>query len=295
MAQVLSQSAFPIDQRAVRADSPEALPSEDVRAQINYISTDLADPYHIISPKDGEQQSNKVSEPHGVDIEDIRLKKDQYTTDSAGFQFIDDSKHDPEYELFSDEKRIEEEYYPQIESILKEHLGASRVFIFDHTLRRRQENAVDSVSNRQPVVGAHVDQTEVAAVARVHRHLGDEAPELLKGRVRLVNTWRPLFDNLTDTPLSVADYRSVDPANDLVVSKLIYPTFTGYTYSVRYNPNHKWKYHSHQNKNDVLLIKCYDSYDNVARLTPHTAFVNPRTPDGARLRESIEVRALVFG
>ena len=28
---------------------------------------------------------------------------------------------------------------------------------------------------------------------------------------------------------------------------------------------------------------------------PHTAFVDPRTPEGAPGRESIEVRALVFG
>jgi hypothetical protein len=28
---------------------------------------------------------------------------------------------------------------------------------------------------------------------------------------------------------------------------------------------------------------------------PHTAFVDPRTPKGAKGRESIEVRALVYG
>ena len=38
----------------------------------------------------------------------------------------------------------------------------------------------------------------------------------------------------------------------------------------------------------------YDSAEGVAVLTPHTAFKDPTTPDDAPLRESIELRALVF-
>ena len=47
-----------------------------------------------------------------------------------------------------------------------------------------------------------------------------------------------------------------------------------------------------------LLLKCFDS-DEVVRQSggrvPHTAFVDPRSPEAAKGRESIEVRALVFG
>jgi hypothetical protein len=34
--------------------------------------------------------------------------------------------------------------------------------------------------------------------------------------------------------------------------------------------------------------------DGIARLTPHTAFVDPSTPADAPMRESIELRTLVF-
>jgi hypothetical protein len=48
-----------------------------------------------------------------------------------------------------------------------------------------------------------------------------------------------------------------------------------------------------------LLLKCSDSKGyrdgDVAQWVPHTAFTDGRTPEGARPRESIEVRALVFG
>ena len=42
-----------------------------------------------------------------------------------------------------------------------------------------------------------------------------------------------------------------------------------------------------------VLLQCFDS-EKGARV-PHSAFVDPRTRPGARGRESIEVRALVFG
>jgi hypothetical protein len=46
---------------------------------------------------------------------------------------------------------------------------------------------------------------------------------------------------------------------------------------------------------EVLLLKCYDSKtDGRARFAPHTAFADPTTPPDAPLRESIELRALVF-
>jgi hypothetical protein len=38
----------------------------------------------------------------------------------------------------------------------------------------------------------------------------------------------------------------------------------------------------------------YDSKEGVAQFTPHTAFGDPTTPKDAPLRQSIELRALVF-
>ena len=52
---------------------------------------------------------------------------------------------------------------------------------------------------------------------------------------------------------------------------------------------------------EVMLLKCFDSYSEVnstrkgiAAYAPHTAFVDPNTPADAPGRQSIEVRALVF-
>lgn len=139
----------------------------------------------------------------------------------------------------------------------------------------------------------HIDQTYNASVERVKYHLPEEADRLLKGRVRIINVWRPIHHPVAHKPLAVSDWRYLDE-HDLVSVHFIYPHRTGSTYSVRYNPNHKWYYLSNQTPEEVTLIKCYDSDVDRARLTPHSAFPDAGSPAEAPHRESIEIRALVF-
>lgn len=76
----------------------------------------------------------------------------------------------------------------------------------------------------------------------------------------------------------------------------------GETYSVAPSDKHKFFYMKDMTPEEAMFIKCFDSWgqgqpngrDGVAALTPHTAFVDPGTPQGARGRQSIEVRCLVF-
>jgi hypothetical protein len=147
---------------------------------------------------------------------------------------------------------------------------------------------------RQPATRVHVDQTELSGRNRVHEHLPQEADELLKGRVQVINLWRPLRGPLLDSPLAMCDAQSVAPG-DLIASDLIYPNRRGETYSVKFNPAHRWFYFPKMTGDEALLLKCYDSADDGnARFAPHTAFSDPTTPADAPPRESIEVRALVF-
>lgn len=169
--------------------------------------------------------------------------------------------------------------------------GASRVFIFDHTIRRPQKGEAQTVL-RGPVNRVHIDQSYKAARSRVPYHLPEESEKLLSTRHQIINVWRPIRRIFKD-PLTVADAHSV-PDSDLVPIPLIYPGRNGETLGVLPNKAHKWFYLYGQTPEEVLLIKCYDSkLDGRARRVPHTAFVNPETAD-LEARESIEVRALVF-
>lgn len=51
---------------------------------------------------------------------------------------------------------------------------------------------------------------------------------------------------------------------------------------------------SDQTPDEVTLIKCFDSDVGKAWFTPHSAFRDKTSPADAPLRQSIEVRAMVF-
>jgi hypothetical protein len=66
--------------------------------------------------------------------------------------------------------------------------GASRVFIFDHTIRRQPKDVrTPQAQLRGPVRRVHIDQSYSASVSRVPHHLPDEAEELLKHRFQIIN------------------------------------------------------------------------------------------------------------
>ena len=168
--------------------------------------------------------------------------------------------------------------------------------IFDHTVRKRVDGAPDIRDGgpRQPATRVHVDQTAVSGANRVREHLPDEADELLKGRVQVINLWRPIKGPVQDSPLAVCDATTIDLA-DLVPSDLVYQHRVGETYSVKYNPAHRWFYVPQMRSDEALLLKCSDTRTDVpARFTPHSAFIDPTAPADAAPRESIEVRTLVF-
>ncbi|KAF8876674.1 hypothetical protein BD779DRAFT_1677701 [Infundibulicybe gibba] len=246
-------------------------------------------------PKTGIHDKNWTPADKDVVLENLRGKEDSVALDTCGFQYF---KRPSKHVSFLNDAEIEQEYYPESIELIKELTGAGKVVIFDHTIRRRRPGlSDDNPQHRQPVAQVHVDQTTASAIARVHRHLpASEAPALLSKRFQLINLWRPISHAAVDWPLGLCDYRSVDVEKDTFPVALVYPDREGQTLGVKYNPNHRWKYFHAMTPDEIVLIKCFDSVQDgsVARLTPHTGFKDPATPEGTPLRESIELRALVF-
>lgn len=265
-----------------------------VTAELNYLAPTPGKPRtYAFDPPPGEPKSTALPEPHTVPIFDVRGIADTVSLDRQGFALV---SQQTAVKDFGNEDEIKRVYYPEIEAFLKKTLGADRVVIFDHTVRKRVEGATDlrGAGPRQPATRVHVDQTAVSGRNRVFEHVPDEAEELLKGRVQVINLWRPLRGPLRDAPLAMCDGTTV-AQGDLVASDLIYPNRSGETYSVKYNPEHRWFYVPEMRVDEALLLKCYDSAtDGRTRFGPHTAFIDPTTPADAPPRESIELRTLVF-
>ncbi|KAL8732860.1 MAG: hypothetical protein Q9166_002461 [cf. Caloplaca sp. 2 TL-2023] len=246
-------------------------------------------------PVDGSKPWNYVEEPTEgpkrnfgdidipVTITDIRDREFLYSLDENAFATFKTAPS-AEKEFMSDQS-IKEKYYPEVEQLLLENVhGAKRIFLFDHTLRRVG-------GNRPPVLRAHIDQNKKAAIGRVQHFLPQEADDLLKHRVRIINVWRPLNGPVQCSPLAFADSKTVDDEG-LITVEHRYPDRIGETLSVKHM-NEQWYYWSGMRNDERLLLECFDS-EKGGRV-PHTAFVDPRSPVGGRQRESIEVRALVFG
>ena len=265
-----------------------------VTAELNYLApTDGKPRTYAFDPPPGEPKSTALPEPHQVPVFDARRIAGSVSLDRQGFALI---RHPTSVTNFYDENEIRNVYYPAVQSFLQATLKADRVFIFDHTVRRRVEGAADvrGAGPRQPATRVHVDQTDLSGRNRVREHLPDEADELLKGRVQVINLWRPIRGPLLDSPLAMCDAQTL-AHGDLVASDLIYPGRNGETYSVKFNSGHRWLYFPKMTAEEALLLKCYDSAtDGRARFAPHTAFVDPTTPADVPPRESIEVRTLVF-
>src|SRR6201989_1164003 len=236
--------------------SLESLPF--VTAELNYLAPTPGKPRtYAFDPPPGEAKSTALPEPHNVPIFDARLIAGSISLDREGFALV---KHPTSVRDFYDDKEVRSVYYPAAEAFLRATLKADRVFIFDHTVRKRVEGAADIRGGgpRQPATRVHVDQTDLSGANRVREHLPDEADELLKGRVQVINLWRPIRGPLRDAPLAMCDATSV-AADDLVPSDLVYRDRVGETYAVKYNPEHRWFYVPEMQPEEALLLKCYDS------------------------------------
>ncbi|XP_006463573.1 hypothetical protein AGABI2DRAFT_120383 [Agaricus bisporus var. bisporus H97] len=250
----------------------------------------------LTDPVTGLAEKNFEEEHMGVTVENVRGQEHLYSLNRTGFQFCE---HPTKMRAsdFRDDEKVKEEYYPESIQFIKDVTGASRVVIFDHTRRAHRPDELETSSDRrQPVSLAHVDQTTAASITRVRRHIPEEADSLLKRRFQIINLWRPIENPALDWPLALCDFRSVDMKSDLFPVTTIFPTHVGETMAVKHNPKHQWKYQRGMTPDEAVLIKCFDSIQDgsVAILTPHTGFQDPTTPLGTPLRESIELRALVF-
>src|SRR5579884_370203 len=265
-----------------------------VEAELNYIVPMPERPrYLAYDPEPGETRSNMTYDTHKVRISSMRPIADELDLDAQGFGLVE---HRSAVRDFWDDDEVRRVYYPEAEAFIKEYTGASKVFIFDHLQRRRVPGVRDYSRSgpRQPATRVHVDHTARSGPQRVRDLLPDEADELLKGRVQVINLWRPIKGPLHDAPLALCDARTVEP-EDLVPSDLVYKNRVGETYSVTYNPKHEWYYAPELRRDEALLLKIMDSKtDGRARFMPHTSFTDPTTPPDAAPRESIELRTLVF-
>jgi hypothetical protein len=263
-----------------------------IEASVNYLLDTGDKPFTFTGgPGSTDVRTGGTPDPHTVTLHNGRLVPDGFVLERNGFRFIE---HDTRMRDFFDEDEIARIYYPEMEALIKRETGASRVVVFDHTLRTADDEMREAKKIREVVRRVHNDYTEWSGPQRVRDLLGDEAEGLLEKRFAVVQCWRPIRHPVETFPLALCDARSMTP-DDFIISERRYPNRVGQTYAVKYNPNHQWYWFPRMRRDEALVFKVFDSAkDGRARWTAHTAFDDPTSPPGARPRESIEIRTLAF-
>jgi len=270
--------------------APEAV--ETIEATLNYIVNNGEKLFTETGGSGGlDRRSGGTVDSRQVVLYNGRPHVPEFALERDGFRFV---RHDTKIADFFDEDEVRRVYYPEMEALVKAESGASRVVVFDHTLRTADDEMRAQRKIREVVPRVHNDYTEWSGPQRVRDLLPEEADALLSRRFAIIQVWRPIRHPVESFPLAICDARSVS-FDDLVISERRYPNRVGQTYAITYNPAHKWFWFPRMRREEAIVFKVFDSLkDGRARWTAHTAFDDPTAPPNARPRESIEIRTLAF-
>jgi hypothetical protein len=238
---------------------------------------------------------------------------------------------------FLDQDQILRSYYDECAALVGELTGG-HAFAFDHNVRsatgKKNKRWITGGQQVQgPVYFVHGDYTLTSAPQRL-RDLGqpptgndtlqavlgagaslisaDCVERILAdhGRFAFINVWRNIADTpVVTNPIALCDAQTVQP-EDLVVFEIHYQDRIGENYFARHASAHHWYYYPCMTRDEVLLIKQWDSAGPLARsdgtaaddtnpsapctFSFHSAFDDAATPPDAPDRWSIEVRCVVL-
>lgn len=264
-----------------------------IEANVNYIIDSGEEPILYVDWPEEEHNARPPNyETRCCQIHDGRPLADEFTLPTHGFTFI---KHHSAVEDFYDAKSVSNIYDAEVANLIKTKMQASRALVFDHTFRTANDVVALKNNTRSPVKAAHNDYTERSARQRLCDFLPENEAEVqLNRRFAIVQTWRPIRHPVQSEPFAICDGRTI-PQQGFVTLYRRYRHRTAETYHISYNPDHLWYYFPNMAPDEVIIFKVYDSdHSKGVPFTAHTAFDDPNTPANARIRESVESRALVF-
>jgi hypothetical protein len=260
-----------------------------VQAEIEFIVPDVERPftYARTALPGGEAETARFA-AHAVPIRDVRGGQPLRFDDNGAML----GRWPTRVRRFYDDNHVRQRYYPESAEVIRAALGADRVVVFDHNVRRSTAGQPVRHGVGQPVRHAHTDYTPDSAMRRLREVFGPHA-EQASSRYLQVNLWRPIRGPVRDAPLALCDGASVTPGA-LRTVELRYPDRSGEIYYLAHEPVQRWYFASDMEVDEAWLFKNFDSASpGPGGVAPHSSFMDPCHPY-APPRESIELRALAI-
>ncbi|KAL1605447.1 hypothetical protein SLS60_004997 [Paraconiothyrium brasiliense] len=157
-----------------------------VRGSIYFLNLDdrykKEKPYAFRYPVRGVEQTNmRMTPTEGIRIKDIRGRENDFTFDKDGFT-VANVDHGVSYSDFFTEQGLKS-YFKVMECMLQSLLGAEKVHIFRHGIRKRHVEFPVSTGQPyeydQPTSVAHIDTTPKEAQMEIRRQYGADAEQYL--------------------------------------------------------------------------------------------------------------------
>jgi len=278
----------------LRSDAAEPLPS--VEGALSFIVPQDTKPvFHSTALTGGEAKIFFELEDVSVLVADMRPIAENLSVDTQGFELL---HHETQVDDLYDDAAVDSTYHAEVEDILRERFDATHVAIFDVTRRSDDTGGARNPDGlRGPATRVHVDYTVASGPQRAKDVLGEAEYERLieaGARILQVNVWRPISGPVKRSPLALADASSI-ATEELVATDQVFADRVGEIYQVAHGAGQRWYYASEIDRDEILLIKGWDSIDDGrAHFTPHGAFELQETGPDAPPRESIEVRTFVI-
>ena len=264
---------------------------ENTTAFITFIKKQKEKPYYDSSAITGliPKLYFKV-EKKLVSVESIRKNKNN-NFEKCGYEVV---KHRTKFNLKNISNNLDG-YKEELNIFLYKRFNFVESYIFDLTRRSNSKIGAKNIDgNRQPADRAHVDYTVKSGKNRAQDIIGKKKfVKILNSGMRIIqlNLWRPLCKTVLSSPLAFAIPSTV-LKKDLIATDQIFPDRIGEIYHLAYNKNQKWLWVPKMQRNEVLLLKGWDSNNGskVPKFVPHSSF-NLKNQNIVKYpRESIEAR-----
>jgi hypothetical protein len=185
-------------------------------------------------------------------------------------------------------------YGAEMERLIRDLTGAAKVSAASMGVLRVVETSRATVAVHRPVRFVHGDCTDESAARTLGRRFGGEAGLRPGCRCAIYHVWRSLTDPPQDAPLALCDGSTVE-THDCVSADTIldFPgSRVGRTEAtlLRYNANHRWYYFPDMTRDEVVVLKDFDSDARCICRVPHTAFDDPTCPPGVPPRVSLDLQ-----
>jgi len=274
--------------------------AENRAEEIDYVDTQIAymvpmsdkPRRYLCSPPPGVEEISWKSVPQRMSICNGRLAGNELRLDAQG---LIQRPHDTAIKDFFDGNEIKSTYYSEMERLVRDLTGASKVMVFDYNVRSSSKSDRGRTGAYPPARFAHADYTLSSGPQRVRDLLPQaEAAERLRRRFAFFNVWRSISGPIEDDALAVCDAQSVDQSN-LIPTDLVYTDRTGEFYNLIHDAKHRWYYFPRMRRDEAMIFRCFDSIDPArANCVPHSSFHDPHAPANPAPRESIEARTVAF-